>query len=241
MPEFPEEFIAPMISSTVTMLILVWLIFARAAQRLSLALWVGLALLVWLAAVLLLSPHGFFLKLSLHPIPNIGLLFVPMIIGINFLAKSVVFQKLVDNIYQPWLIGVQISRMMGMIFLTLYARGLMPAEFAFPSGIGDIVVGITAPVIAAILFFNLPFSRILAIGWNIIGFADLVAAIILGFLTSPTPYQFLALDNPNYFLFDFPLALVPLFAVPLSLLLHIFSLRVLLKQASISRDYLTQE
>jgi len=230
MPKFPEELIVPMISAAVTMLILVWLIFFRAAERLSLALWVGLVLSAWLMAVLLFSQGGFFLTLSLYPIPNIGLIFVPIIVGINLLAKSTAFQKLVDNIYQPWLIGVQVTRVMGAVFLALYARGLMPAEFAIPSGIGDIIVGATAPIVAAILFFNFPFGKILAIGWNIVGFAELTAAIILGFLTSPTPYQLLAFNNPNYFLFDFPLALVPVFAVPLSLLLHIFSLRVLLKQ-----------
>ena len=230
MPEFPEELIVPTISAAATILIFVWLIFSRAAKLLSLALWIGLALLVWFAAVLLLAPGGFFLALSLHPIPNIGLLFVPMIVGITLLTKSSAFQKLVDDIYQPWLIGVQVTRVMGVVFLTLYARGLMPAEFAIPSGIGDVIIGATAPIVAAILFLNLPFSKIVAIVWNIVGFADLTLAIILGFLTSPTPYQLLALDRPNHFLFAFPLAFVPMFAVPLSLLLHLFSLRVLLKQ-----------
>jgi len=230
MPKFPEELITPTIGASVTMLALVWLIFSHAAKRLSLALWIGLALLAWFAAVLLLSPSEFFLALSLYPIPNIGLLFVPIIVGVTLLAKSVVFQKLVDTTYQPWLIGVQATRAMGVVFLTLFGRGLMPAEFAIPAGIGDVIIGVTAPIVAAILFFNLPFGKKLAIGWNIIGFVDLVASNILGFLTSPTPYQLLALNNPNNLLFDFPLVLVPMFAVPLSLLLHIFSLRVLLKQ-----------
>ncbi|MDP3710756.1 MAG: hypothetical protein Q8R29_03505 [bacterium] len=230
MPRFPEELTFPMIGTSVTMLILVWLIFFRAARRLSLAFWVGLVLLAWLAAVVLFSQGGFFLNLSLYPIPNIGLLFVPIIIGVSLLAKSAVFRKMVDNIYQPWIIGVQVTRVMGVVFLTLHARGLMPAEFAIPSGIGDVIIGATAPIVALILFFNLPFSKILAIGWNIVGFADLIVSIILGFFTSPTPYQLLALNNPNHILFNFPLALVPMFAVPLSLLLHIFSLRVLLRQ-----------
>lgn len=187
------------------------------------------ALIIWLGTALFLSPNGFFLKLSLWPVPNIGLLFVPMIIGVTVLAKSTAFQKVVDNIFQPWLIGVQAMRVMGISFLMLHARGLMPAEFALPSGIGDVVVGTAAPIVALILFFRPVFGRKLAIAWNIIGFLELTAAIVTGFLTSPTPYQLLALNNPNNFLFDFPLALVPLFAVPLSLLLHIFSLRVLLK------------
>ncbi len=230
MPEFPKELLAPLMSAAVIMPVLVWLVFLRAAGRLSIALLVGLVLSAWFAAVLLLSPGGFFLSLSLYPIPNIGLLFVPLIIGITLLAKSSAFQKLIDNIYQPWLIGVQVTRAMGVVFLTLYAQGLMPAEFAIPSGIGDVVIGATAPIVAAIVFLNLPFNNIVAIWWNIVGFVDLVAAIVLGFSTSPTPYQILALNNPNHLLFAFPLVLVPMFAVPLSLLLHLFSLRVLLKQ-----------
>lgn len=218
-----------MITTAVTMLILVWLIFTLAAKRIVPSLAIGAVLSVWLMAALLLSRGGFFLKLSLWPLPNISLIFMPMIVGINILAKSAAFRKIVDNIFQPWLVGVQVTRVMGVAFLILYARGLMPAEFAIPSGIGDVVVGTVAPIVALILFFSPIFGRKLAIIWNIIGFLELTVAIVMGFLTSPTPYQLLALNNPNNFLFDFPLALVPLFAVPLSLLLHIFSLRVLLK------------
>lgn len=207
-------------------------VFFVAAKRLLPSLLIGLTLLAWLTASTLLSQERFLLKLSLYPLPNIGLLFVPIIAGIILLSKSQAFQKIVDNLSQPWLIAIQLNRVMGSIFLTLYLRGLMPAEFALPSGIGDIIVGSTAPIVAFILFARPVFGRKLAIGWNIVGFLDLALAIVLGFFTSPTSYQILALDNPNWFLFDFPLALVPTFAVPLSLLLHIFSLRVLLKKSS---------
>ncbi len=237
MQQFPQELIAPMIGAAVTMMILVWWIFTLAARRLLPSLLIGAALSVWLVAAFLLSGEGFFLKLSLGPLPSIGLMFVPIIVGINILAKSVAFQKVVDNIFQPWLVGVQITRIMGVAFFVLYARGLMPAEFAIPAGIGDVVVGTTAPLAALILFLNQSFGRKLTIAWNIVGFLELTVAIVMGFLTSPTPYQLLALDNPNNFLFAFPLALVPTLAVPLSLLLHLFSLRVLLKKVGYPRPF----
>lgn len=231
MPEFIQELVSPMISGVLAMLFLVWFVFYRATRRLFLTFWIGLVLWVWLVTAFLLAQQdSFFLKLSLSSLPNIGLLFVPIIVGLNFLAKSATFKKMVDNISQPGLIGVQVTRMMGVVFLALYARGLMPAEFAIPAGVGDVIVGTTAPIVATLLFFNRPGAKKLAIIWNIVGFAELVLAICLGFLTSPTPYQLLAPNNPNRFLFDFPLALIPTFAVPLSLLLHIFSLHVLLKQ-----------
>ena len=234
MPEFPQELVSSMTSGTVAMLALVCFVFFRAAwvtRRYSMIFWIGLSLTAWFLAAYFLSGHNkFFLKLSLFPLPNIGLLFVPMIIGLTVLAKSKAFREVVDNISQVLIVGVQVTRVMGVTFLVLYARGLMPAEFAFPSGIGDIVIGVLAPLVAVLLFSKPVTGRKVAIVWNFVGFADLALAIFLGFLTSPTPYQGLAFDNPNFLLFDFPLALVPTFAVPLSLLLHIFSLRVLLKK-----------
>lgn len=229
MPQFPQELITPMTGAAIAMPILVWLIFSVAAKNKMHAFSIGAALLIWFVTAVFLPSNRFLFKLSLSSLPNVGLIFVPIIVGITILAKSATFQKIVDNTSQPWLVGVQVTRVMGVVFLVLYARGLMPAEFALPSGIGDVIIGATAPFVALILFLNQSLGRKIAIVWNIVGFLDLVLAIILGFATSPTPYQFLALDNPNNFLFDFPLALIPTFAVPLSLLLHIFSLRVLFK------------
>ena len=188
-----------------------------------------LLLIGWFVGAYLLAKEEFFVRMSGIFLPNIGLLFIPLLIGIIALSSSVTLRILVTHLSQPGLICVQITRVLGAAFLLLYAQGLMPGAFAFPAGIGDIIVGVTAPIVAYLLFRKKPYSRALAICWNILGFVELVLAIFLGFFTSPTPYQFLALQQPNTLLFAFPLALVPAFAVPLSLLLHIFSLKVLMK------------
>jgi hypothetical protein len=41
-----------------------------------------------------------------------------------------------------------------------------------------------------------------------------------GFLTSPSPFQLFAFDLPNELIRQFPLVLVPVFLVPVSVLLH---------------------
>jgi len=64
--------------------------------------------------------------------------------------------------------------------------------------------------------------RVLA--WNVFGLLDLVVAVAMGFLTSPSPFQLLSLDAPNQLITAFPLVTVPVFAVPLSVLLHLASL-----------------
>jgi len=52
-------------------------------------------------------------------------------------------------------------------------------------------------------------------------------AVTLGFLTSPSPFQVAAFDRPSVLIGMFPLVLIPVFAVPLSILLHIASLQKL--------------
>ena len=43
---------------------------------------------------------------------------------------------------------------------------------------------------------------------------------LAGFLTSPTPFQVLALDHPNLLVSRYPLVLIPAFMVPLSSIMH---------------------
>jgi len=38
-------------------------------------------------------------------------------------------------------VGVQVYRALGLIFLVLYAGGYLPGLFAWPAGVGDILVG----------------------------------------------------------------------------------------------------
>ena len=225
-----------MIGSAILMLSLVWLVFNRAINSLPftiqkkklLSYGIASGLFAWFAIAYLLSKKGIFLNLSAG-LPNIGLLFVPIIIGINILSKSNTFKTIVDALPQHLLISIQFTRVLGATFLYLYSINLMPAEFAIPSGLGDIFIGVTALLVGYLFYRQKPYSNKLALVWNLAGFGELSLAIILGFFTSPTSYQLLALNNPNNLLFAFPLALIPTFAVPLSLLLHIFSVKVLLK------------
>ncbi|MBI4360799.1 hypothetical protein HY572_03430 [Candidatus Micrarchaeota archaeon] len=187
---------------------------------------VSTAVLVgWFVAAYFLAETGFF-QGTTFLFPHIGLLFLPIVLGL-WLIFSERFKPVFGVLPLALIFGIQTFRLLGWYFLDLHARGLMPAEFALPSGWGDVLIGITAPVVAYAYFVKKPYAKKLAIGWNVAGLADLATAIFLGFFTSPTPYQALALDLPNSLLFAFPLALIPTFAVPLSILLHAASLKAL--------------
>jgi hypothetical protein len=49
-------------------------------------------------------------------------------------------------------------------------------------------------------------------------------AITTAFLTSPSPLQVLMFDRPSDLISAFPLVMIPVFLVPLAVLLHLASL-----------------
>jgi hypothetical protein len=59
-------------------------------------------------------------------------------------------------------------------------------------------------------------------------------AVTTGFLTSPSAVQRFALEAPNDLISAFPLVLVPTFLVPISIVLHVASLKKLHEERSLA-------
>jgi hypothetical protein len=123
------------------------------------------------------------------------------------------------------------DRALGVIFLILYAAGKMPGLFAWPAGLGDVLVGVLAPVVGIAYRRGPRENPDLVSAWNLFGLADLVVAVTAGMLSSPSPFELFAFDLPNELISRFPLVLVPVFLVPVSVLLHLASLTKLRRGA----------
>lgn len=149
---------------------------------------------------------------------------VPIIIGGLVIVRSSTMARVLDAVPQHWLIGVQLYRALGAIFLILYGAGKMPGLFAWPAGLGDVLVGVLAPVVAVAYARGPEKNGDLVSAWNIFGMVDLIVAVATGFSTSPSPFQLFAFDQPNELVSMFPLVLIPTYLVPVSVLLHIASL-----------------
>jgi hypothetical protein len=181
-------------------------------------------LLTWFFTALWLTRSGFF-RGSSSRIPTIqyGVL-IPIIVGLALFWRWPALRRVVESIPQQWLVGVQVYRALGLIFLVLYAAGRLPGLFALPAGIGDVLVGLFAPVVGIAYARRSRNVAGLVLAWNLFGIGDLIVALSTGFLTSPSPLQKFAFDQPNQLITAFPLAVVPAFLVPMSILLHFASL-----------------
>jgi len=114
----------------------------------------------------------------------------------------------------------------GVAFLMLHNRRMLAGAFAVPAGWGDIAVGVTAPIVAALLLER----RTVLLLWHLAAMADLVIAITIaaGF----------GMVLPNWVdaLRHFPFSWALLFFVPLSLQAHIAALYLTLRRYGAFRE-----
>ena len=171
----------------------------------------------WLLAIMLLAANNFFGSDVLPPrIP------MAMVLTLAFgylLLLSTSFRGIIAAIPQHWLIGIQTFRVLGGVFIVRFLQGEMPGFFAIPAGVGDVLTGIFAPLVAYWLYSGKSYARGAAIAWNLFGMADLVDAVTIGVTTGGLGLLF-------------PIVLIPIYAVPRAFLIHSYSLIGLLRKTS---------
>jgi hypothetical protein len=160
-----------------------------------------------------------------HGLPTIQYGFlIPIVVGVLLFWRWPLFRRTLAIVPNEWLVGIQFYRTLGLIFLILYAVGRLPGLFALPAGIGDVLVGLLAPFVSAAYSRSPDGAARRVRRWNQLGIADLAIAVTMGFLTAPSPLQLAAFDRPSTLIAIFPLSMIPVYMVPLSILLHFASL-----------------
>jgi hypothetical protein len=197
-----------------------WLEHRSRSER-NVAIVAGLVLTVWAALAGALALRGAFTQSDITTAPPIGIYLLVVFAGLAAsLASSPSLRSLLSN--QKNLIRLNLWRLVGFVFLLLMAGGQMPALWALPAGIGDILIGMTAFWVARQL--DSPGGRRRAVIFNLLGLADLIVAVGLGMATGPGPAQLFHTTPTSELATRFPLVLVPGFLVPLAFMIHIVSL-----------------
>src|SRR5262249_48315467 len=128
-------------------------------------------LALWLACVLVLGATGRFVTPpGAAPLP-IGLgVVAPLLAFLAAFRGSASFRTLVRTADLPLLTALQAWRFAGFGFLSLYAYGVLPGDFIWSAGLGDIAIGLTAPWVALALVRRPGFagSRLFIV-WNLLG------------------------------------------------------------------------
>ena len=123
---------------------------------------------------------------------------------------------------QKWLIGLQLFRVIGGVFLIEMVRGNIPGVFAYPAGVGDLTVALVAALVL-LKYWNakrIPGAAVYLV--ITLGVADFLSAFFFGFGSSETPIQLFFPEVPNNVIV-FPTGLIPLFFVPYAIFFHTLS------------------
>jgi len=208
-----------------------WLALERTEfpPRRRLGVWLAIVVpyTLWLAVIWSAAINGVFRPgYSTLPLVPVAI-FLPIVVGVPILLRSKRIGEVLDAMPTSWLVGLQVYRILGGIFLVGWARGVIPGLFALPAGIGDVTTGLLAlPVAYSLASRNGDAARA-GIAWNIFGLVDFTVAVGIGLATAPGPFQLIVPSIPNTGVGLYPTVLIPAFAVPSSILLHVLSLRQL--------------
>jgi hypothetical protein len=178
----------------------------------------------WFAASAVIAGHGWYQTRLGHgvpwmPVAVVGFLGLLLALRrIPLVARALGARDMVSRLELP-----HSFRMLdGAAFLIIMALGHLPALFALPAGIGDIIAGLAAPLAARGLARG--GGRRAAMWFNAFGLTDLVVALTLGTLTG---FQLVNVTPSGTPISELPLALVPTVGVPLLLAVHITSVSAL--------------
>jgi hypothetical protein len=182
-------------------------------------------LAVWFGLVFFFGANGAFVRPpGVPPIPILIGVLLPLVVFVSAYWGSATFRAFVLAADLRLLTGIQAWRAGGLGFLALAAHGVLPGLFAWPAGLGDIAIGVTAPWVALALIRRPDFtsSRYFTV-WNLLGILDLVVAVSMGALGSGFIAGIVG-EVTTGPMAQMPLVLIPAYLVPLFIILHLAAL-----------------
>ena len=156
-------------------------------------------------------------QLLLQRLPPFGL--PALVLGLSAVLLLAYFRLAtvrawVDALDLRTLVLLHVTRIVGLYFIVLSRRGLLPYDFAVPGGIGDIIIATLALVVVFAPLADASRARAIRI-WNVIGLIDITLVVLTAArLNLANPLQMSAMTY-------LPLSLLPTFLVPLLIATHL--------------------
>jgi len=195
-----------------------WNVSAKTRMAALLVVWFALAALIGVSGAVATGPGTLFRPVALTMVaPVLG--FVALYVGSAAFRGFVLGRDLrVVTMLQAW-------RVVGLAFLPLMFFGVLPSLFAWPAGVGDVLVGLSAPwvVLALARDPNFATSRAFVV-WNVLGLADFVVAGATAMLSSGAIPALVSGGATSAPMEVWPLSLFPSLFVPLFAFAHLTAL-----------------
>ncbi|WP_247233773.1 hypothetical protein [Telluribacter sp. SYSU D00476] len=196
--------------------------------------YVTIGLLVWLAIKAALAFTGFYKDTTSVP-PRLIFAVGPPLLAIVLLFSTGKGRRFLDRLPLSTLTYTNAVRIpVELVLYWLFLHKTIPELMTFTGRNFDILVGMTAPVVAYLGLTNQYISKRVVLVWNVLSLGLLLNIVFHGILSAPTPFQQFAFKQPNIALLHAPFIWLPTFIVPVALLTHLVSIRQLTRAAASS-------
>lgn len=186
-------------------------------------------LFIWILLLTVLGFSGLLSDFSNFPPRMVLVLIVPMLVIVWFTASGA-SDNFLSKMPAAWIVKMQGFRVIVEIFIWwAFIDKLLPIQMTFEGRNFDILVGLTAPLVA---FWCLKGDRkksLWVLIWNILGLILLFNIIIIAVLSMPTPKQYFFDGPSNTIVATFPWILLPGILVMLAFALHLLSIKQMIR------------
>ena len=180
----------------------------------------------WAVIVSTVSIAGVMGNFSIFPFNFGPFLLLPMAIVLLF-TFSRTLKEILPHIHPARIIRLQVFRVFVEILLWfLFLDQVLPVQMTFEGRNFDVLSGLTAPLIAFLVFRNKLSKQVLII-WNLACLALLINIVSIAILSMPTPFRYFMNEPSNTIVAEFPISWLPTFLVPLAYMLSFISIRQL--------------
>jgi len=198
---------------------------ASSATATRVSLVIGAAAVAWMTATWAIAQAGILRNWNQNPPP-----FALLVAAIVALSAGLSFSSVGRHLAQClplWvLVAVQGFRLpLELTMHTMYERGIMPREMSYSGRNFDIVTGVTAIIVAAVVATGRG-GRRLVTSWNVLGLALLLNVVIVAILGTPR-FQYFGAERLNVWVTYPPFVWLPAVMVLAALAGHLVIFRAL--------------
>lgn len=221
MENIPDWIILLFVATTLLTIFMFWL----ATEKNKSVLY---AIVIWLLIQAGIGLSGFYQNFDAVP-PRFIFLLAPgfVIAAVLFLTKG--GKAFIQSLDLKWLTLLHTVRVpVELVLFYVFLGGLIPEDMTFEGKNFDIISGLTAPLMYVIAFRGKVVRRKLLLLWNAISLGLLINVLTIAVLSAKTPFQQMAIDQPNIGVTYFPLVWLPSVIVPLVLISQLAGISKLL-------------
>lgn len=189
----------------------------------------ALLLVTWLIFTTVVSLQGMLQNFSTTP-PRVMIILIPAILGIIYISSSSRVNAYLSVIPSSWLLYIQSFRILMEVLLWLmFLNNLIPVQMSFEGVNYDILAGLSAPIIGYYALAVQKWPRISALLWNFAGFLLVTNITLISILSTPVPFRQFMNEPANTIVSFFPFVWIPAFIVPFAFLMHVLSIKQIIR------------